>query len=65
MIEVITNILYKVPDAVWAAIIASLLTLGGVIATNAGNNKRLKSQLEHDAAERENLRLMDLELPLL
>ena len=65
MIEVITNILYKVPDAVWAAIIASLLTLGGVIATNAENNKRLKSQLEHDAAERENLRLMDLELPLL
>jgi len=65
LIEVITNILYKVPDAVWAAIIASLLTLGGVIATNAGNNKRLKSQLEHDAAERENLRLMDLELPLL
>jgi len=65
LIEVITNILYKVPDAVWAAIIASLLTLGGVIATNAENNKRLKSQLEHDAAERENLRLMDLELPLL
>jgi len=45
---------------VWAAVIASLLTLGGVMLTNRGNNKRLISQLEHDAKERENVRLMEL-----
>jgi len=45
---------------IWAAIIASLLTLGGVLLTNRGSNNRLKYQLEHDAKEREDIRLMEL-----
>jgi hypothetical protein len=50
----------SIPDAVWAAIIASLLTLSGVLATNRGNYKRLIKQLYHDAEERDKERKMDL-----
>jgi len=50
----------KVPDAVWAAIIASLLTFGGVWLTNKGNNKRLLDQLKHDATERARERQMSI-----
>jgi hypothetical protein len=56
----ITCFLSKVPDVVWAAVIASLLTLGGVWLTNRGNNKRLLDQLQHDAAERARERQMSL-----
>jgi hypothetical protein len=56
----ITCYLSKVPDVIWAAIIASLLTFGGVWLTNRGNNKRLVAQLNHDAAERSRERQMSL-----
>ncbi len=56
----ISYYLSKVPDAVWAAIIASLLTFGGVWLTNRGNNKRLLEQLKHDAIERVRERQMSL-----
>jgi hypothetical protein len=49
-----------IPDVVWAAILASLLTLGGVIATNRGNRELLANQLLHDSEQRDRERSMDL-----
>lgn len=46
------HLLRSVPDVVWSGVIASLLTLAGVLASNRGNNKRLLVQLQHDAAEK-------------
>lgn len=42
----------SVPDVIWSGVIASLLTLGGVLLTNRGNSKRLNDQLTHDASEK-------------
>ena len=42
-----------VPNVIWAAIIASLLTLIGVVLTNIDNNRRLIKQLEHEGAQRD------------
>ncbi len=56
----IVNFVSKIPDVVWAAIIASLLTLGGVLLTNRANNKRLLEQIKHDATERDRERQMAL-----
>lgn len=56
----IISFLSKVPDAVWAAILASILTLSGVLLTNRGNNNRLLAQLNHDAEERSRERQMSL-----
>lgn len=42
----------SVPDVVWAAVLASLLTLSGVIASNRSNSYRLKLQLEHESTEK-------------
>lgn len=45
------TLLLGVPDVVWSGIVAAVMTLvgtlGGVIATNWGNTKRLKLQLDH------------------
>jgi len=49
-----------VPDVIWAAIAASLLTLGGVLATNRGSYNRLIKQLTHDANQRDRERRMEL-----
>ena len=49
-----------VPIAVWSAIIASLLTLFGVLLTNYGNNRRLIRQLSHDAVQRDRERAMEM-----
>lgn len=48
----------KVPDTIWAAIIASLITLGGVLLSNLDNRKRLKEQLIHDSNQRDREREM-------
>lgn len=53
-------VLRIIPDVIWAAVIASLLTLGGVLLTNIGNNKRLTNQLLHDAKQRDRERSMEL-----
>lgn len=50
----------SVPEVIWAAITASLLTLGGVLVTNRGNYKRLSEQLFHDASQRDKERKMEL-----
>lgn len=43
--------LTSVPDVVWAGLIASVLTLSGVLISNRSNTNRLKLQLQHDASE--------------
>lgn len=52
---------YGIPDVVWSGIVAAGMTLigtlGAVIATNWGNTKRLRLQLEHDRTEKEKERL--------
>jgi hypothetical protein len=54
------DFLIKIPDAVWAAVIASLLTLGGVLFTNRGSYKRLLKQLEHDSLQKDRERNMGI-----
>lgn len=54
-----------VPDVVYAAVIASLLTILGVILTNRGNNNRLLEQLRHDSMHREREREMSLKRDIL
>lgn len=56
----ILSYLSKIPDVVWAAILASILTFGGVLLTNIGNNKRLLAQLRHDAEEKSRERQMSI-----
>ncbi len=41
-----------ISDVIWAGVVASALTLSGVIFTNRGNANRLKEQLSHDASEK-------------
>lgn len=43
---------HSVPDVIWSGVIASILTLGGVLVSNRSNTKRLRIQLQHDAAEK-------------
>lgn len=54
------EMLAAVPDVVWSGIVASILTLSGVFLSDRGHTKRLKEQLEHDARERLNERLVSL-----
>lgn len=56
--EAFTNLLQQIPHIVWAAIIASLLTLSGVLLTNWDNRKRLTAQLTHDSIQRDREREM-------
>lgn len=44
--------LRSVPDVIWSGVIASMLTLGGVLISNRSNTARLRIQLQHDAAEK-------------
>lgn len=44
--------LKSVPDVIWSGLLASFLTLGGVLLSNRGYTQRLRLQLDHDAAEK-------------
>ena len=46
-----------VPDVVWSGVIASVLTLSGVLLSNWSNTNRLKAQLKHDSDEKVRERL--------
>lgn len=48
----IIEFLRSIPDVIWSGLIASLLTLGGVLISNGSNTKRLSIQLQHDATEK-------------
>ena len=59
-----TATLLGVPIIVWSGIGAAAMTLigtlGGVVATNWGNTKRMRLQLEHDTTEKAKERLLAL-----
>lgn len=59
-----TEMLLGLPILFWSGIVAAGMTLvgtlGAVVATNLGNTKRLKLQLEHDTAEKAKERLLAL-----
>jgi hypothetical protein len=46
--EYITELICKVPNVIWSAIIASCLTFLGVLWTNKGNERRQSALLEHE-----------------
>ncbi len=46
--ESFIELISKVPNVIWSAIIASLLTFLGVLWTNKGNEKRQTALLEHE-----------------
>jgi hypothetical protein len=48
----IIGLIKSVPDVIWSAIVASGITLFGVMLSNRSNNSRLKLQLNHDASEK-------------
>jgi heme exporter protein D len=52
--------LKSIPDVVWAAVIASVLTITGVIVTNIWNKKCLMLQLKHISNENDKEREMNL-----
>jgi hypothetical protein len=58
------SLFHGIPDVVWSGIVAAGMTLigtlGAVIATNWGNTKRLRLQLEHDTTEKAKERLATL-----
>lgn len=51
---------YLIPDVVWAALIASLLTLGGVSLSNRNSRIQTRNQLNHDSSQRNREREMAL-----
>ncbi|MFZ3220223.1 MAG: hypothetical protein WA174_09315 [Rhodoferax sp.] len=44
--------LQSIPDVIWSGVIASILTLSGVLISNRSNTNRLKLQFQHDADEK-------------
>jgi hypothetical protein len=48
----IISFLDQVPAVVWSGLLASLVTLSGVMLSNRSNTKRLLQQLEHDATQK-------------
>ena len=46
--ESFIELISKVPNVVWSAVIASFLTFLGVLWTNRGSEKRQAALLEHE-----------------
>jgi hypothetical protein len=46
------NLFRAVPDVIWSAVLASLLTLSGVLISNRSNTTRQRIQLQHDADQK-------------
>lgn len=53
-------LLTSIPDVIWSGVIASLLTLGGVLLANRSNTTRLRIQLEHESIEKAKQRRAEL-----
>ena len=53
--------LTKIPDVVWAALLASALTLVGVMLSNRSSTNRLLKQLSHDSEEKRRDRVNSLQ----
>jgi hypothetical protein len=56
----IYTLISDIPDVIWSGVIASLLTLSGVMLSNRSNTKRLQLQLKHDSDEKSKQRKADL-----
>ena len=52
--------LKSIPDVVWSGVIASSLTLGGVLLANRSSTARLRIQLEHESSEKAKQRRAEL-----
>ena len=50
--EFLLSFLSSIPAVVWSGLIASFLTLSGVLISNRSNTNRLLLQLQHDATEK-------------
>lgn len=56
----IFQLVQSVPDVIWSGVIASVLTLSGVLISNRSNTTRLKTQLAHDREEKMKERTLSL-----
>lgn len=56
----IAQMFHSIPDVIWSGIIASFLTLSGVLISNRSNTTRLKTQLTHDREEKVKERTLSL-----
>ncbi len=56
----IAQLIQSVPDVIWSGIIASFLTLSGVLISNRSNTTRLNTQLTHDREEKIKERTLSL-----
>lgn len=56
----IAQLFQGVPDVIWSGIIASVLTLSGVLISNRSNTTRLQTQLTHDREEKVKERTLSL-----
>jgi hypothetical protein len=56
----IADLIRRVPDTVWAAVIAASIAFLTTILTNKNSRKQLRMQLQHEAQERERERAMAL-----
>ena len=52
--------LTSIPDVIWSGVIASLLTLGGVLLANRSSTTRLRLQLQHESQEKAKQRRAEL-----
>lgn len=59
-VTVLVEFLKSIPDVIWSGVIASMLTLGGVLISNRSNTNRLKLQLQHDSNEKTKERTLTL-----
>src|SRR6185503_10057808 len=60
VIRQVLDIFERIPDTVWAAVTASLITLGGVWLTNRNSRAQQILFLTHDANVRDKERMMSL-----
>lgn len=56
----IVEIIKLVPEVIWSAIVASGITLFGVMVSNKSNTSRLELQLNHDTSEKSKERISEL-----
>lgn len=54
------DLLHSVPDVIWSGVIASVLTLSGVLVSNRSNTTRLRIQLQHDSDQKSRERTANL-----
>lgn len=59
-LEFLEYLLRAIPDIIWSGILASVLTLLGVFASNSSNTARLELQLKHDTNEKEKERVISM-----